>query len=332
VAQENLQLSIAAENERVRVSEKNRSYDAAQQRITELYSKAVEQLGHEKAPVRLGGFYALERLAQDNTEHRQTVVDVVCAYLRMPFSFDPHVGGTPPDSDDSQELQVRLAAQNLLIRHLQVPMTPSREKGIAYAQPSKPPRSYWKNMKLDLAGAQLIDVDFTLCVLGDVSFARARFKGEARFGRTRFEERADFGGSEFHGIADFGRALFDTEGSFENANFSHEARFERAVFVFHGFFEEAKFRGDALFNQAEFDMGAIFGKAQFHQAAQFCEVQFGGPNWFDAAQFKGSEPDFSGSTVREPDRDQCWPPLWHMELPHEEGNLPRLVRRKTQPH
>jgi hypothetical protein len=57
------------------------SYDASQQRITELYSKAVEQLGHEKAPVRLGGLYALERLAQDNMEQRQTIVDVVCAYL-----------------------------------------------------------------------------------------------------------------------------------------------------------------------------------------------------------------------------------------------------------
>jgi hypothetical protein len=55
-------------------------------RITELYTKAVEQLGSEKAPVRLGGLYALERLAQDNKEHRQTIVNVICAYLRMPFS------------------------------------------------------------------------------------------------------------------------------------------------------------------------------------------------------------------------------------------------------
>jgi hypothetical protein len=59
--------------------------DTRERRITELYSKAVEQLGHEKAPVRLGALYSLERLAQNNPEHRQTVIDVFCAYLRMPY-------------------------------------------------------------------------------------------------------------------------------------------------------------------------------------------------------------------------------------------------------
>lgn len=38
--------------------------DAEARRITDLYTKAVEQLGSDKAPVRLGGLYALERLAQ----------------------------------------------------------------------------------------------------------------------------------------------------------------------------------------------------------------------------------------------------------------------------
>ena len=60
--------------------------DATERRITELYTKAVEQLGNDKAPVRLGGLYALERLAQDNSAQRQTIVNVICAYLRMPFS------------------------------------------------------------------------------------------------------------------------------------------------------------------------------------------------------------------------------------------------------
>jgi hypothetical protein len=61
--------------------------DATERRITELYTKAVEQLGSDNAPVRLGGLYALERLAQDNPAHRQTIVNVICAYLRMPFSL-----------------------------------------------------------------------------------------------------------------------------------------------------------------------------------------------------------------------------------------------------
>ncbi|MEV4811364.1 hypothetical protein [Micromonospora avicenniae] len=46
-------------------------YDAGEKRVTGLYVKAVDQLGSDKAPVRLGGLYALERLAQDNPAHRQ---------------------------------------------------------------------------------------------------------------------------------------------------------------------------------------------------------------------------------------------------------------------
>ncbi len=46
--------------------------DATERRITELYTKAVEQLGSDKAPVRLGGLYALERLAQDRQAVRRT--------------------------------------------------------------------------------------------------------------------------------------------------------------------------------------------------------------------------------------------------------------------
>jgi hypothetical protein len=106
--------------------------DAAERRITELYTKAVEQLGSDKAPVRLGGLYALERLAQDNPEHRQTIVNVICAYLRMPFAPaappasnpEPEATEEPAERDTEvgtrtdaigdtwhQERQVRLTAQ-----------------------------------------------------------------------------------------------------------------------------------------------------------------------------------------------------------------------------
>ncbi|XVV11208.1 hypothetical protein ACQP2X_41215 [Actinoplanes sp. CA-131856] len=60
-------------------------FDASQRRITEMYTQAVEQIGHADAAVRLGGLYALERVAQNNPTQRQTVVNVICAYLRMPY-------------------------------------------------------------------------------------------------------------------------------------------------------------------------------------------------------------------------------------------------------
>jgi hypothetical protein len=58
-----------------------------QGQVTDRYIRGVEQLGHEKAPVRLGALHSLERCAQGNPGYRQTVVDVFCAYLRMPYSL-----------------------------------------------------------------------------------------------------------------------------------------------------------------------------------------------------------------------------------------------------
>src|SRR5262249_37024998 len=62
-------------------SQRHAEEDAREQRITTLYVAAAEQLGSERAAVRLAGLYALERLGQDNPRLRQTVIDVMCAYL-----------------------------------------------------------------------------------------------------------------------------------------------------------------------------------------------------------------------------------------------------------
>ncbi|MDS0140095.1 MULTISPECIES: pentapeptide repeat-containing protein [unclassified Amycolatopsis] len=85
-------------------------YDASERRITELYTKAADQLGSDRAPVRLAGLYALARLGETAESQRQTIVNVVCAYLRMPFA-------EPEDADARQEKQVRRAAQEILYTH-----------------------------------------------------------------------------------------------------------------------------------------------------------------------------------------------------------------------
>ena len=88
--------------------------DATERRITELYAKAVEQLGSDKAPVRLGGLYALERLAQDNPAHHQTIVNVICAYLRMPFSATPPASEPEPEATEAPEMPSAEAETNTL--------------------------------------------------------------------------------------------------------------------------------------------------------------------------------------------------------------------------
>jgi uncharacterized protein YjbI with pentapeptide repeats len=53
-----------------------------QGQITDRYTKAIEQLGSDKLDVRLGGIYALERIAIDSQRDHPTVVEVLSAYVR----------------------------------------------------------------------------------------------------------------------------------------------------------------------------------------------------------------------------------------------------------
>jgi hypothetical protein len=50
--------------------------------VTDRYAKAVEQLGSDKLDVRIGGIYALERVACDWARDHPTVMEVLTAFVR----------------------------------------------------------------------------------------------------------------------------------------------------------------------------------------------------------------------------------------------------------
>jgi hypothetical protein len=50
--------------------------------VTDRFSKAIEQLGNQSLEVRLGGIYALERIAEDSPKDHWTVMETLCAFVR----------------------------------------------------------------------------------------------------------------------------------------------------------------------------------------------------------------------------------------------------------
>ncbi|MCA1697395.1 MAG: hypothetical protein LC790_00195, partial [Actinobacteria bacterium] len=60
---------------------RNHELDRAGQ-ITERFTRAIDQLGSDKLAVRLGGIYALERIARDSKDDHPQVVEVLTAYVR----------------------------------------------------------------------------------------------------------------------------------------------------------------------------------------------------------------------------------------------------------
>ncbi|MEU6127933.1 pentapeptide repeat-containing protein [Saccharopolyspora sp. NPDC047091] len=184
-----------------------KSHDSTEARVTELYGRAADQLGSDKAPVRLAGIFALERLGQNNPEHRQTIVDLLCAYLRMPAA-----ASGADDAGPALEQQVRDTAQSVLAAHLRTDADTAE--------------LFWPDIRLNLAGAVLSTFRFTRCRVRQATFAGARFDGPGVFRGAVFEQQADFRSARFTGIADFRRVTFDGEGAnFRGALFAGEVDF-----------------------------------------------------------------------------------------------------------
>src|SRR5215467_9400652 len=64
-----------------------------QGQVTDRYTKAVEQLGSDKLDVRIGGIYALERIARDSATDHPVVMEVLTAFIRE----HSHDQWPPPD-------------------------------------------------------------------------------------------------------------------------------------------------------------------------------------------------------------------------------------------
>jgi hypothetical protein len=129
------------------------------------FATAAGQLGHDSPAVRLAGVHALAGLADDapTRELRQTCIDVLCAYLRMPYASQPEDDAPEKDRLTFAGLQeVRHTIIRLITAHLREGATVS-----------------WQGHDLDFTGVVFDGGDFTNASFssGKVSFAGARFSG-----------------------------------------------------------------------------------------------------------------------------------------------------------
>jgi hypothetical protein len=66
--------------------------------LNERFATAADRLGNDKpSAVQLAAVYAMAGLADDWEENRQTCVDVLCAYLRMPYEPEPDQVAPEPE-------------------------------------------------------------------------------------------------------------------------------------------------------------------------------------------------------------------------------------------
>lgn len=89
-------LTILVAYRNYQVSQKNLEL-AKDKEVTELYVKAIGQLGSDKLPVVLGGIYALERIARDSQKDHGPIMEVLTALVRL------HAPWTPEKAAEANE-------------------------------------------------------------------------------------------------------------------------------------------------------------------------------------------------------------------------------------
>jgi uncharacterized protein YjbI with pentapeptide repeats len=298
--------------------------------FNERFAKAVELVGSDKAAVRLAGVYAVAALADDWLGGRQMCIDVLCAYLRMPytppasnaddsdvrFTLPPPEGvlaettATTPaiiaktERDPHEERQVRHTVIRLIRDHLR----------LSVEDPKR-----WHGCDLDFTGVVFDGGDFSEATFsggtvdfsrakfsgGDVSFLGAKFSGgDVSFSAATFSGgTVDFSHAKFSGgdVSFFGAKFSGGEVSFADARFSGgDVSFSGATFSgSEMYFVEAEFSGgEVSFKDAVFSDGDVgFSRAEFSGG----DVSFsgatlsGGEVYFPAAVFSGSYVSFFGA-------------------------------------
>jgi uncharacterized protein YjbI with pentapeptide repeats len=132
-----------------------------QSHITERYTAAIDQLGSQSGHVRLGGIYALERIARDSKRDESTITEVLCAFVRSK-------GTTSPGAATEQEAQ---AALNVIGR---LPGSGAfRKLDIRGADLSGMNFSKAKLAGADLSDAKLMRAQMAKADLRGATFARA---------------------------------------------------------------------------------------------------------------------------------------------------------------
>ena len=269
--------------------------------LNERFATAAGQLGSDQpAAVRLAGVYAMAGLADDWPENRQTCVDVLCGYLRMPYQADPGQEAPEPERLAFRaSREVHLTVIRVITAHLKDDAAMS-----------------WQGLNFDFTGVVFDGGNFTFAKFtgGEVSFDEAKFpSGWVRFDAAEFSGgKVSFASAEFSGgTVSFDAATFSgARVSFYGAKFSGgEVSFDGQVSGGGVDFTFAKFSGGDVFFRgisvtggwvsfygAEFTGGNVdFYRAEFSGGkVHFYRARFwGGQVSFGNAKFSGAIVDFS---------------------------------------
>jgi Pentapeptide repeats (8 copies) len=137
--------------------------------ITERFTRAVDQLGNQNVDVRIGGIYALERIAKNSRDDRSAIQYLLGAFVRHNASWPVSAANGP--QHPTAEVDKNRAWMTVRAPDIQA------AAGILGRLPDSPDASALYLSRTDLRGIQLGGAELTGTKMRHANFARAQLRG-----------------------------------------------------------------------------------------------------------------------------------------------------------
>ena len=265
----------------------------------ERYTKAIEQLGNEKASIRTGGVYTLTRLVDDWLEEEslpkverlkegQVIINNLCAYIRSPFALASYYDELSKDAPKANgiykdrkqdfytdkaifdsEADTRLSIIKEIHDRLQI----SEEN----------PWDSWSNFEYDFSGSTFFySIDLTNSYYTkSVKFVGCTYKGWADFSGSTYQSKAAFNDSTYEKDV-----IFSTSKS--PSTYQGPAYFASSTYKGPAYFASSTYQSKAAFIDSTYEKDVIFSTSKSPST-------YKGLAAFNDSTYKG-EANFSGST------------------------------------
>lgn len=287
------------------------------------YTKAVEQLAHEKSAVRLGGIYTLVGLVdewledealtnEEQLKEGQTIINNLCSYIRSPFLTAEKIEAYEARNDFNQLEEYEAASsfeeyspqlrgqyerfkesgsfknfQDITADYAKFHEEQDVRRTI-FVEMSKRSSTFTKNEKREIVPSPSTWSNF------EFDFSRAPIFYPLN---DLTIEKGNFSSSKFHAKTDFSRVTFTCNANFSGTIFTNDANFIDATFINNADFNKSIFIGEAKFigatpfinakdfSRVTFSGNADFNNAEFHSNANFMGAYFAHEANFNEATF-----------------------------------------------
>lgn len=199
--------------------------------FTDRFTKAITQIGDDKLEVRLGGLYALERIAKDSPKDHPTIMEVLSAYIREQ-SKEPREKTSKETSQENSKKsdgEIRyekmndsttdiLAAATIINRRIIKNDNPKFIFDLSLSNLQQAKLSHAKLPKTSFWASNLYNVNFIEANLESANFTHAflvmAIFVKANLSRAYFNDadltQADFRGANLKGASLWNVINFDT--------------------------------------------------------------------------------------------------------------------------